>query len=110
MKDIVSYFLGLSLSSGPNPPISFSPIIPTLEAVKSLGIVSTWSNWRSVDRRSKGVITALSSLVGEGKECTSDNVLGAASPLTTQQQLRSKHFYQSNWYIESASDTVKFSV
>ncbi|OLY80429.1 hypothetical protein AYI68_g5476 [Smittium mucronatum] len=74
-------------SSGPNPPF-----------------FSTGRNGRSVDRRSKGVIPALRSLLGEGEECASNSVLGVASPLAVQQQFRSEDMYQSNWYRESASD------
>ncbi|OLY82432.1 hypothetical protein AYI68_g3449, partial [Smittium mucronatum] len=89
MEDLVSSLLGLSLSSIPNPTVSFSSIIPTLGALKTLSIVSTGRNGRSVDRRSKGVLPALSSLLGEGEKCTSDNVLGVATPLAAQQQFRS---------------------
>ncbi|OLY84968.1 hypothetical protein AYI68_g856 [Smittium mucronatum] len=88
MEDLVSSLLRLSLSSSTNPPVRFSPIIPTVGAVKTLSVVSTGSNGRSVDRWSKEAIPALRSL------------------LAIQQQFRSKDLYQSNWYMESASDTI----
>ncbi|OLY79167.1 hypothetical protein AYI68_g6771 [Smittium mucronatum] len=105
MEDILSSLLGLSLSSGPIPPVRFWPIIPTLGAVQTLSFVSTGSNGRSVDRRSKGAIPALSSLLGEGEESTSNRFLSVASPLAAQKQFRSEDVYQSNWYRESASDS-----
>ncbi|OLY84700.1 hypothetical protein AYI68_g1128 [Smittium mucronatum] len=67
MEELVSSLMGLSLNSGPNPPVRFSPVIPTVAAVQKLSVVSTGSNERSVDRRSKGVIPALKSLLGEGE-------------------------------------------
>ncbi|OLY85797.1 hypothetical protein AYI68_g6 [Smittium mucronatum] len=67
MEELVSSLMGLSLNSGPNPPVRFSPVIPTVGAVQTLSVVSTGSNGRSVDRRSKGVIPALKSLLGEGE-------------------------------------------
>ncbi|OLY83611.1 hypothetical protein AYI68_g2248 [Smittium mucronatum] len=51
MEELVSSLMGLSLNSGPNPPIRFSPVIPTVGAVQTLSVVSTGSNGRSVDRR-----------------------------------------------------------
>ncbi|OLY82343.1 hypothetical protein AYI68_g3535 [Smittium mucronatum] len=106
MEELVSPLLELSLDPGPNPPVRFSPIIPTNGAVKTLSVVSTGSNGRSADRLSKGVIPALKSLPGEGKECASNSVLGVDSPLAVKQQFRSEDLYQSNWYRESASDTI----
>ncbi|OLY83610.1 hypothetical protein AYI68_g2247 [Smittium mucronatum] len=106
MEELVSSLMGLSLNSGPNPPIRFSPVIPTVGAVQTLSVVSTGSNGRSVDRRSKGVIPALKSLLGEGEGYTSDSMLVVASPSATQQQVRSEDLYQSNWYGKSASDTT----
>ncbi|OLY79138.1 hypothetical protein AYI68_g6801 [Smittium mucronatum] len=106
MEELVSSLMQVSLNSGPNPPVRFSPVIPTVGAVKKLSVVSTGSNGRSVDRRSKGVIPALRSLLGEGEGGTSDSMLVAASPLATQQQFRSEDLYQSNWYGNSASDSI----
>ncbi|OLY84701.1 hypothetical protein AYI68_g1126 [Smittium mucronatum] len=107
MEELVSSLLGLSLSSGPNPPVRFSPVIPTVVAVQTLSVFSTGSNGRSADRWSKGVIPALKSLLGEGEEDASNSALGVASPLAVQQQFRSEDLYQSNWYRESASDNKK---
>ncbi|OLY84503.1 hypothetical protein AYI68_g1324 [Smittium mucronatum] len=104
MEELVSFLLGLSLSSDPNPPVRFSTIIPTLETVQTLSVVSTGSNGRSVGRRGKEDIPALNSLLGEGEGCTSDSLFKVASPLATQQQFRSEDLYQSNWYRNSASD------
>ncbi|OLY85117.1 hypothetical protein AYI68_g697 [Smittium mucronatum] len=84
MEYLLSSLLGLSLSSGPNPPVRFSPIIPTMGALKILSVVSTGSNGGSVDRRSKEVIPALGSLLGEGKLCTSNSLLDVASSLARQ--------------------------
>ncbi|OLY85720.1 hypothetical protein AYI68_g88 [Smittium mucronatum] len=44
MEELVSSLLGLSLSSGPNPPVRFSPIVPTAGAAQTLSDVSTGSN------------------------------------------------------------------
>ncbi|OLY83638.1 hypothetical protein AYI68_g2213 [Smittium mucronatum] len=96
MENLVSSLLGLSLGSGPNFPVRFSPIIPTVGDAQTLSVISTGSNRRSVDIRSKGVIPDLASLLGEGELCTNNSVLDVASPLATQQQFRSKHLYQSN--------------
>ncbi|OLY81922.1 hypothetical protein AYI68_g3963 [Smittium mucronatum] len=104
MKDIVSSLLGLSLVSGPNPPVRFSPIVPTAWAVQTLSVVSTGSNGQSDDRRSKGAIPALKSHLGEGEGCASNSVLNVASPLAAQLQFRSEDLYQSNWYRESSSE------
>ncbi|OLY83728.1 hypothetical protein AYI68_g2125 [Smittium mucronatum] len=76
--------------------------------VQTLSVFSTGSIEQSVDRSGKSVMSALRSLLGEGEECTSDNLLGIASPLAAQQPFRSEGLYQSNWYKESASDTGKF--
>ncbi|OLY85167.1 hypothetical protein AYI68_g646 [Smittium mucronatum] len=89
MEDIVSSLLGISLSSDPNPLV-----------------VSTGSNGRIVDRRSKGEIPALKSLLGGGKGCTSDSIFDFAPPLAAQQQFRIEDLYQSNWYRNSASDNI----
>ncbi|OLY81813.1 hypothetical protein AYI68_g4077, partial [Smittium mucronatum] len=105
MEELVFSLMGLSLNSGPNPPVRFSPVIPTVGDVQTLSVVSTGSNRRSVDRRSKGVIPALKSLLGEGEENTSDSMLVVASPSAAQQQFRSEDLYQSNWYGKSASDS-----
>ncbi|OLY84793.1 hypothetical protein AYI68_g1033 [Smittium mucronatum] len=106
MEDLMSSLMVLSLSADPNPPVRFSPIIPTVGAVQKLSVVSTGSNCRSVDRWSKGVIPDLKSLLGEGDRCTSDSVLSVASPLATQQQFQSEDLYQYKWYRESAYDTM----
>ncbi|OLY77841.1 hypothetical protein AYI68_g8126 [Smittium mucronatum] len=87
MEDLVSYFLGLSLSSSPNPQV----------------VVSTESNGRSVDRRSKGAILALNSLLDEGAEYASHNALSVASLSATQQKFSIDDLYHSNWYRETAS-------
>ncbi|OLY77597.1 hypothetical protein AYI68_g8362 [Smittium mucronatum] len=71
-------------------PVMFSPIIPTVEAVQTLSVVSTWSNGQSVGRLSKGVIPALSHLLGGGEDYTSDSMLDIALPIAAQQQLRSE--------------------
>ncbi|OLY84812.1 hypothetical protein AYI68_g1019 [Smittium mucronatum] len=110
MEELVSSLLGLSLSSDPNPPVSFSPIIPTLGVVQTLSVVSTGSNGRSVDRRSKRAIPALKSLMGDGEECTSDSMFKVASPLAAQQQFRSEDLYQSNWYSNFASDNTQYFI
>ncbi|OLY83331.1 hypothetical protein AYI68_g2533 [Smittium mucronatum] len=110
LEELVSSLLGLSLGPGPNSPVRFSPIIPTVGAVQTLIVISTGSNGRSADRWSTGVITALKSLLGEGKECASNSALGVASPLAVQQQFRGDDLYQSNWYRESASDNVFFLI
>ncbi|OLY83751.1 hypothetical protein AYI68_g2101 [Smittium mucronatum] len=81
MEDLVSSFMGLLLSSGPNPQVRFSPIIPKLGAVQTLSAVSTYNNRRSVDRWSNGVITALRSLLGEGEEYIGDSMFDVSSPL-----------------------------
>ncbi|OLY85212.1 hypothetical protein AYI68_g605 [Smittium mucronatum] len=99
-----------SFSSGPNPPVRFSPIIPTVGAVQTLSVVSTGSNGRSADRWSNVVIPALNSLMSEGEEDDSNSTLGVSSPLAVQQQFRSEDLYQSNWYRESASDSMFFSL
>ncbi|OLY82602.1 hypothetical protein AYI68_g3279 [Smittium mucronatum] len=91
MEELVSSLLGLSLGSGTNPPAS---------------VVGTGSNGRSADRWSKGVISALRSLLGEGEEYASNSVLVVASTLAVQQQFRSEDLYQSNWYRESASENI----
>ncbi|OLY81148.1 hypothetical protein AYI68_g4749 [Smittium mucronatum] len=106
MEELVSSLLELSLSSDPKTPVRFSPIIPTKGAVQTLSVVTTGSNGQSVDRRSKGVIPALNSLLGGGEECTRDSIFGVAPPLTAQQQFRSEDLYQSNWYRNSASDRM----
>ncbi|OLY80805.1 hypothetical protein AYI68_g5094 [Smittium mucronatum] len=64
MENLVSFLLEISIISGPRSRVRFSPIIPTMEAIKKLSVVSTGSNWRSVDRLSKGEIPALRSLLG----------------------------------------------
>ncbi|OLY82634.1 hypothetical protein AYI68_g3242 [Smittium mucronatum] len=104
MEDLVSSLLGLSLGCCPNPPVRFSPIIPTVWDVQTLSVFSTVSNGRSADRRSKGAIPALKSLLGEGTECASNSALDVASFLVAQQQFRKRDLYQSNWYRNSASD------
>ncbi|OLY81481.1 hypothetical protein AYI68_g4412 [Smittium mucronatum] len=101
------YVFAPELGSGPSPPVRLSPIIPTVGAVQTFGVVGRGSNGRSVDRQSKGAIPALRSLLGGGEDCTSDNVLNVASPLAAQQQFRSDDLYQSNWYRESSSDKSK---
>ncbi|OLY79020.1 hypothetical protein AYI68_g6922 [Smittium mucronatum] len=106
MEDLMSYLMGLSLSADPNPPVRFSPIIHSVGAVKTLKVISTGSNGLRMDRRSKGVVPALRSLVGEGERCDSNSALSVASSLATQQQFRSEDLYQSNWYRESASETI----
>ncbi|OLY81715.1 hypothetical protein AYI68_g4177 [Smittium mucronatum] len=106
MEDIVSSLLGPSLGSSPNPPVRFWPIFSTVGAVQTLSVISTGSSGRSLDRRSKGAIPALRSLLREGEECTSNSVLKVASPLAAQKQFRSEDLYQSNWYRESASDNI----
>ncbi|OLY82354.1 hypothetical protein AYI68_g3527 [Smittium mucronatum] len=108
MEDLVSSLLGLSLNSDPNPLVKFSPIIPTVGAVQTLGVFSTGSNGQSVDRWRKGVIPALKSLLGEGEGCPSNSMSKVASPLAAQQQFRSEDLYQSNWYGNSASDDIYF--
>ncbi|OLY84004.1 hypothetical protein AYI68_g1843 [Smittium mucronatum] len=95
---LISSLLGLSLSSGPNPSVRFSPIIPTVGAVQTLIVFSTGSNGRSVDRRSKGLIPTLNYLLGEGVECTSNIAFSVASPLATLQPFRREDLYESNWY------------
>ncbi|OLY85746.1 hypothetical protein AYI68_g56 [Smittium mucronatum] len=77
-------------------PVMLSPVIPTVGAVKTLSVFSTGSNGRSVDRRSKGVVPAIKSLLGEGEGHTSDSMLVVASPLAKTQQFRSEDLYQSN--------------
>ncbi|OLY85766.1 hypothetical protein AYI68_g42 [Smittium mucronatum] len=96
MEALTSSIIGFSLSADPNPPVRFSPSIPTMGAVKTLSVVSTGSNGRSADRRSKGVISGLKSLPGEGERCTNNSALSVASSLATQQQFRSEDLYQSN--------------
>ncbi|OLY77831.1 hypothetical protein AYI68_g8139 [Smittium mucronatum] len=105
IEELVSSLLELSSNSDPNPPVRFSPVILTGGAVKTLSVVSTGSNRRSVDRRSKGVIPALKSLLSGGEGYTSDSIFDVAPPLAAQQQFRSEDLYQSNWYRNSASDT-----
>ncbi|OLY81717.1 hypothetical protein AYI68_g4174 [Smittium mucronatum] len=107
MEEPVSSLLELSLNSDPNPPVRFSPVIPTEGAVQTLSVVGTGRNRRSVDRRSKGAIPALKSLLGGGEEYASDSIFGVAPPLATQQQFRSEDLYQSNWYRNSASDNIE---
>ncbi|OLY78683.1 hypothetical protein AYI68_g7261 [Smittium mucronatum] len=106
IQDLVSSLLGLSLISGPNPPVRFSPIIPTMGAVQTVSDVSTGGNGRSVNMWIKGAIPALKSLLGEDEECTSNSILGVSTPLTAQQQFRSEDLYQSNWYREPASYSI----
>ncbi|OLY77797.1 hypothetical protein AYI68_g8167 [Smittium mucronatum] len=96
MEEPVYSLLGLSLSSGPNPPVRFSHIIPTVGAVQTLSVFGAGINKRSADRWSKGVIPALKSLLGEGEEDASNSALDVASPLAVQQQFRSEDLYQSN--------------
>ncbi|OLY78648.1 hypothetical protein AYI68_g7296 [Smittium mucronatum] len=88
MEYLTSSLMGLSLIADPNPPVRFSPIIPTVGAVQTLSVVSTGSNGRSVDRRSKGVIPALRFLLDESERCTSNSALSVASSLAAQQQFR----------------------
>ncbi|OLY80327.1 hypothetical protein AYI68_g5580 [Smittium mucronatum] len=107
LEDIVSSLLGLTLGSGHSPPVRFSTIIPAVGAVQTLIVVGTGSKGRSVDRRSKGEIPDLKSLKGEGTEWASHSALSFASTLTAQQQFRSDDLYLTNWYKESASDTMK---
>ncbi|OLY80593.1 hypothetical protein AYI68_g5306 [Smittium mucronatum] len=90
MEELVSSLLELSPNSDPNP-----------------RVVSTGGNRRNVDRKSKGVIPALKSLMGGGEGYASDSIFGVAPPLATQQQFRSEDLYQSNWYRNSASDNIK---
>ncbi|OLY78772.1 hypothetical protein AYI68_g7172 [Smittium mucronatum] len=65
MEDLVASLLGLSLSSDPKPPLRFSHIIPTLEAVQTLNEVSSGSKGQSLDRLSKGAIYSLSFLLSK---------------------------------------------
>ncbi|OLY85717.1 hypothetical protein AYI68_g85 [Smittium mucronatum] len=106
MEELVSSLMVLSLNSGPNPPVRFSPVIPTVGAVQTLSVVSTGSNGRILYRLSKGVIPALKSLLDEDEEYTSDSMLVVASPSATRQQFRSEDLCQSNWYGKSASDNI----
>ncbi|OLY80122.1 hypothetical protein AYI68_g5788 [Smittium mucronatum] len=106
MEDLTSSLVGLSLTADPNIPVSFSPIIPTLGAVKKLSVVSTGSGGRSAYRQSNGVIPAPRSLMGECERSTSNSALSVASYLVTQQKFRRDDLYQSNWYRESSSDRI----
>ncbi|OLY79535.1 hypothetical protein AYI68_g6393 [Smittium mucronatum] len=83
MEYLVSSLLGLSLSSGPNSPIRFSLIIPIVGAVQTFSVFSTRSNGLSEYRRSKGEISALRSMLGEGDGCVNNSALSVASSLVT---------------------------
>ncbi|OLY82617.1 hypothetical protein AYI68_g3258 [Smittium mucronatum] len=106
MEDLMSSLLGLSLSSGPNPPVRFLTSIPTVGAVHSLSAVSTGSDCRSLNRLIKEAIPSLSSLFGEGDKRTSKSTLNFESPLDIQKQFGSKDLYHFNWYRKSASDNA----
>ncbi|OLY80592.1 hypothetical protein AYI68_g5305 [Smittium mucronatum] len=58
VEDLISFLLGLSLSSGPKPLVRLSLIILTSVAVKNLTVFITGSGGRSVDRWSKGAINS----------------------------------------------------
>ncbi|OLY85674.1 hypothetical protein AYI68_g131 [Smittium mucronatum] len=88
------------------PPVRFSPIIPTVGAVQTLSVVSTGSNGRIVDRGSNGAIPALKSLLCEGEEYSSISLIEFASPLAAKQQFRSEGLYQFNWNSESNSENI----
>ncbi|OLY78757.1 hypothetical protein AYI68_g7186 [Smittium mucronatum] len=90
MEYLTSSLIGLLLSVDPKPPVRFSHIIPTAGAVQTLSVVITWSKRQSVDMRSKGVILALRSLLGECDMCTSNSVINVASSFAAQQQFRFK--------------------
>ncbi|OLY85416.1 hypothetical protein AYI68_g389 [Smittium mucronatum] len=105
-EDLVFSLQGLTLGSVPNPPVRLSPIIPTMGYVQTHSVASTGRNRQSADRRSKGAIPALKPLLDGGEEYASTNFFDVASPLAAQQQFRSEDFYQSNWYRESASDSI----
>ncbi|OLY83910.1 hypothetical protein AYI68_g1935 [Smittium mucronatum] len=83
-EDLVSSLLLLSLSSGCNPSVRFSDIIPTVGAVQTLSVVGTRSSGRSVDRRSKGEIIFLRSPLGEDEKSASNIALSFAPSLATQ--------------------------
>ncbi|OLY85789.1 hypothetical protein AYI68_g20 [Smittium mucronatum] len=97
---------GETVISGSNPPVRFSPIVPTMWAVKTLSVVSVGSNERSLDRWSKDEIPALNSLLGKGSECAINGALSVASLLAAQQRFRSDDMYRFNCYRESASENI----
>ncbi|OLY81904.1 hypothetical protein AYI68_g3988 [Smittium mucronatum] len=107
MEDLVSPFLRLSLSFSSNPPVRFLPDIPTVRAVKTLSVVSTGRNERSMNRRSNGATSVLKSLLGEGDECASNSALGFAFLSTKKQQFRSDDLYHFCWYRGTTSYSIK---
>ncbi|OLY82167.1 hypothetical protein AYI68_g3718 [Smittium mucronatum] len=96
MEFLLSSLLGLSLGSDPKPPVRLSPVISTVRAVQTLSVVSTGSKERGVDRRSKGLIPSISSLLGESEEYTCDSIIDVVSPLTAQQKFQGEDLYPSN--------------
>ncbi|OLY81760.1 hypothetical protein AYI68_g4131 [Smittium mucronatum] len=85
-----------SLSSNPSPPPPDKILVYYFYrwGCTTLSVFSTGSNGKIIDRRSKGEIPALNSLLDESAECASNNAIQIVSSLATLQQFRIENLYQ----------------